>query len=264
MRRPTVLSSACALGLAIAGPALAEELAPDVAALRECVARNVPTSGRQSLRLERTDRAGNRRSLEATAAWKQDANGHGRLLVRIDAPADERGAAFLLLAGDDGDDLWTYLPDLRAVRRITGRAVSGSFFASDFTYEDVVELQAEARHARIERLPDAELDGRPVAVLSAVPAPDSGSQYRRVVTSIDRETCVVLRTELHGPADTLVKEMRVAFADVERQGERWRPRVVSMRHLEQGSESRLVFGPGEWNVELPDRLFSQTELAKGR
>jgi hypothetical protein len=102
-----------------------------------------------------------------------------------------------------------------------------------------------------------------VSVLSGVPAPASGSQYRRVVTSVDRETCVVLRTELYGPSDTLVKEMRVAFPDVERQGELWRARAVTMRHLESGSQSRLVFGAGEWNVELPDRLFSANELAKG-
>lgn len=245
-------------------PAGAGELPAGVAALHECVARNLPSSGRQELRVERSDRAGNTRALDAIAFWKQDAEGNRRMLVRIEAPPDERGAAFLLLAGARGNDLWTYLPDLRAVRRITGRAVSGSFFASDFTYEDVVELQAEARRARIERLADAELEGRRVAVLAGVPAPDSGSSYRRVVTSIDLETCVVLRAELYGAGDALVKELRVAAADVERQGERWRPRLVVMRHLEKGSESRLVFGAGEWNTELPDRLFSANELAKGR
>jgi len=261
-RRATALP-ALAIRLALAAPGSAQELGPGVAEVRDCMAGNLPSSGRQSLRVERTDGSGNTRALEATAFWKRDAKGDGRFLVRIEAPPDERGAAFLLLASEDGNDLWTYLPDLRTVRRITGRAVSGSFFASDFTYEDVVALQAEARHARIERLADAEIDGRPVRVLSGVPAPDSGSQYGRVVTFVDRETCVALRTELYGPAGTLVKEMRIASADVERQGEAWRPRKVAMRHLEQGSESRLVFGAGEWNVELPDHLFSQNELAKG-
>jgi len=263
MTRLAIAPAALALVLSLAAPGAAQELGPEVAEVRDCMARNLPSSGRQQLRVERTDRFGNTRALEATAFWKRDAEGNGRFLVRIEAPADERGAAFLLLASESGNDLWTYLPDLRTVRRITGRAVSGSFFASDFTYEDVVELQGQARHARIERLADAEIDGRPVRVLSGVPAPGSGSQFGRVVTFVDRETCVTLRAELFGPAGTLVKEMRVAFADVERQGEGWRARTIAMRHLEQGSESRLVFGSGDWNVELPDRLFSQNELAKG-
>jgi hypothetical protein len=264
MNRVALAPAVLALLLSVAAPGAAQELGPGVAEVRDCMARNLPRSGRQPLRVERTDRSGNTRALEATAFWKRGADGQGRFLVRIEAPPDERGAAFLLLASENGNDLWAYLPDLRAVRRITGRAVSGSFFASDFTYEDIVQLQGEARAARIELLADAEIDGRPVRVLSGVPAPGSGSQLGRVVTFVDRETCVALRTELYGPGGSLVKEMRIAFADVERQGDGWRPRAVAMRHLEQGSESRLVFGAGEWNVELPDRLFSQNELAKGR
>ncbi len=268
MIRPPPLARVVLCGLALLASRGAAQAQGDaetaVREVRDCVARNVPTRGRQRVRLERTDASGETRHLQATAFWKPDEAGHARLLVRIEAPASERGSAFLLLAREGGNDLWTYLPELRAVRRISGRAVSGSFFATDFTYEDVIELQAEARHARVERRPDTEIEGRPVHVIDAAPDPASGSAYGRVVSYVDRETCVVLRLELDGRNGERIKEARVAPADLERQGELWRPRRVSMRDLRKGSESSLRFEAGEWDADVPDRLFDTNELAKGR
>lgn len=260
-----IAALACLLAFALPSPARAgDEIPADVRALRECIARNVPAQGRQRLRLERTDASNATRRLEATALWKLDDAGRSRLLVRIEEPPAERGSAFLLLAREGGNDLWTYVPELRAVRRISGRAVSGSFFASDFTYEDVIELQAQAPHARVERLPDAVVDGRAVRVIAATPDPTSGSEYGRVVSSVDPETCVVLRLDLDARSGERIKEAIVAPADVERQGERWRPRRVTMRDLRKGSTSTLVFEAGEWNVEIPERSLDPNELAKGR
>lgn len=252
-----------ALVAAPASRGRAQEMGPGVQEVRDCVERNLPKSGRQLVRLERSDPAGKMRSLEATAFWKPDAEDHARFLIRIEAPPDERGCAFLMLERDRGTDIWTYLPELRAVRRISPRAVSGSFFGTDFTYEDILELQQESEHARIERLPDADVDGRPVQVLSAVPAADSGSDYSRVVTLVDRETCVPLRTDLYGKAHELAKQVRVAWEDVGRQGGRWRPRKIVLRDFAKGTESRLIFGRGDWQMEVPDRLFHQSELTKG-
>lgn len=251
------------LGLAPAGGA--QELGPGVQEVRDCVEKNAPRAGRQQLRLERTDRGGARRSLEATAWWKRDADDRTRFLVRVEAPPDERGSAFLFLEREDGEnDLFTYLPELRTVRRISNRTVSGSFFGTDFSYEDVVELQGEAEHARIERLPDEVLDGRPVRVLQALPGEASGSSYSRVVSRVDAETCAVLQVEMFGKGDALSKEMRAAWSDVEQDGDRWRPRKVLIRDVDNGSETLLELGKGDWDAEVPDRLFNQSELAKGR
>jgi hypothetical protein len=253
----------CLLGAALvaASPGAAQPPDADVAKLRACVERNVPRAGRQEVRLEMQDAAG-ARTLEAIAFWKPGERGQTRLLYRIGAPSDERGSAFLVRERDGAHDLWTYLPETRAVRRVTARGVSLPFFGSDFTYEDVLELQAEARYASVEMRPDAELDGRRVRVVSARPAFED-SAYGEIVSFVDAETCVVLRVALHDRAGALAKEMRVAWSDVRREGDAWRPGVVSMRDVARGTTSRLVFGRGEWNAEIPESLFEPNELAKG-
>jgi hypothetical protein len=246
-----------------AAPGLAQELGPGVKEVRDCMEKNVPRSVRQRIALEKSDRSGNTRALEATVHWKLDEKDRTRLLVRVEAPPDERGSAFLVIEREGGNDMFTYLPELRNVRRITSRTVTGSFFGSDFSYEDVLEIQSIANHAKVERLPDAQQDGRAVYVLSGTPAADSGSAYQRVVSRVDRETCVLLGADLYGKPEQLAKQVVVAFADVERNGLRWMPKKVTLRDLEAESESRIVIQEAEWDVAIPDRFFSQTELAQG-
>jgi hypothetical protein len=246
-----------------AAPCLAQELGPGVQEVRDCMQKNVPRSVRHRVALEKTDRTGSTRRLEATIYWKRPADDRTRLLVRVEDPPDERGSAFLFLERDGPDDMFTYLPELRNVRRITSRAVTGSFFGTDFSYEDVLEAQSVASHAKVERLPDAEHEGRPVYVLSGTPAADSGSAYERVVSRVDRETCVLLGADLYGKPEQVAKQLTIAFADVEKYGARWYPKRISLRDLDADSESRIVIEKAEWDVEIPDRFFSQTELAQG-
>jgi outer membrane lipoprotein-sorting protein len=259
-----------ALGLSlwvwlVATPAaLAAEFGPGAEEVQRCVERNFPErSSRQSLRFERRDRAGNQRSIEARVWWKRGAEGHSRLLARVEAPPDERGTAFLRVEDAEGEQMFSYLPELGRVRRVTSRSASG-ILGTDLSYEDLEELRAGAKRARVARLPDSERGGRPVYILVSTPDPASQSAYERIVSQVDRETCVVLHTSLQGAGDRVLKELVVDASDVEKEGQRWLPRKVRLRHLANQSETQLSFEKIELDVDLPDRLFTQAELAKGR
>jgi outer membrane lipoprotein-sorting protein len=128
----------------------------------------------------------------------------------------------------------------------------------------VEELQALTKRSRVERLPDTTLAGRPVYVLASTPDAASQSAYQRIVSQVDRETCVALHTSLQGPGDRVLKELIVDFSDVEKQGQRWLPRKVRLRNLANESETRLTLEKVEFELEISDRLFTQGELAKGR
>ena len=139
--------------------------------------------------------------------------------------------------------------------------LTGSFLGTDLSYEDFQQLQGLAEHAEIARLPDAAVEGRPAYVLEGVTGNGAPSSYQRVRSWFDRESCVLLRAELTGPG--LRREVEVAWADVERVGERYLPRRLTLRDLEKGSETRLSILETDWDPELPDSLFSETGLAKG-
>ena len=241
--------------------ALAEPaLEPGVAEVRECAERNFPKhSARQKLVLERSVAGSDARMLEATLLWKRGSDGLSRVRVTVDAPPAERGIAFLLIERTGEDDMFTYLPEFKRVRRITSRAITGSFLGSDLSYEDFQQLQGFADHAKISRLPDGEIGGRPTYVLEA--ASTNGGAYEHVRSYFDHETCVLLRAELTGRG--VEREVEVAWPDVERVGERWVPRRLLLRDQAKQSETRLSIRKTEWDIELADSLFSERQLAKG-
>src|SRR3990172_7217353 len=92
--RLAFVSLAAALALIPVRPGAAEELGEGVQEVRDCAEKNMPRSAKQEIVLERTDRSGASRRLEAAALWKRDAENRSRFLVRIEAPPDERDAAF--------------------------------------------------------------------------------------------------------------------------------------------------------------------------
>jgi hypothetical protein len=263
-----VRRAACALAVVLAAsPALALELGPGVAEVRACVERNLPArSAEQSLVLETRAAAGSSQRIEATLAWKPDAAGLSRVLVRVEAPADLRGSAFLALEREGGEpDLFSYLPELQKVRRLSGHTVSGSLFGTDLSYEDLTHVQGVAGSARIEKLPEEVVEGRPAHVLRALPAEGVPSAYAEVRSWVDVETCVVRRIEFRDRPDAVAKELVAPWEDVTDEGGRWLPRVLVVRDLADGGETRLTVEKARYDVDLPERLFSQGGLAaRGR
>jgi hypothetical protein len=257
-----------AFGLLLAAaPAPAQEVAADVEEVRQCVERNLPAqSAQQDVVLETADKTGTGQRIEATLYWKKDDAGRSRILMRVEAPPDLRDSAFLVLERETGQDpdMFTYVPELRAVRRITGRTVSGSLFGTDLTYEDLNELQSVSRDAKVERMPDGEVDGRPAYVLSGTPNPESGSSYTKVVTWIDRERCVTRKAEFYDRPDHVAKQLSVPWDEVKPEGERWLPRLVQVKDLDQDSETTLRVEKAQYDVDLSEGLFSQGQLARGR
>jgi hypothetical protein len=257
------LSATALLLFALAGEkgAGARELGPGVEEVTACVERNAPKlSSRQEVMLVRKTHAGQSLDLRATLWWKRAKDGRSRLLARVDEPPDERGTAFLLIEREGRNDMFSYLPEYQKVRRITARSLTGSFLGSDFSYEDVAELQRLADHAKVERLADGAVEGRPTYVLAGYPAADSGSAYQKVVSQFDRETCVLSRVEFFGAGPEPVKEMRVPFADAAKHGDRWIPRKVTVVDREEESETTLTVLGIELDVDIPDKKFTETEL----
>jgi hypothetical protein len=252
-----------AVAVALATPAFAAERS--IEEIQECARKNLPErSARQDLSLLVRDGAGQEQTIEAVLFWKRGDDGRSRVLVRVEAPPDLRGAAFLLVEREGGNDMFSYLPELKKVRRITGRTVSGSLFGTDFSYEDIARLQGLATQAKVEKLADAQVAGRAVWVLTAPIPPESGSKYQRVVSFVDQETCVPLKTELMEGPEQVRKEVVVPPEQVKAEGSRFVPRELYARDLEGSSETRMRVEKLQYDVELSDSFFSETALTKGR
>lgn len=258
------ISLLLALGL-LWMPIAAAAADPAVDEVQACARRNLPeTSARQQIVLEAVDASGAGQRIEAELFWRRAKDDHSQVLVRVERPADLRGSAFLLLEREGGYDLFSYLPSLQKVRRLTGSAISGSLFGTDFSYEDFQRLQSVGSGATVTRLPDADLADRPTFVIAALPPVDAGSAYHRVVSWIDRETCVLLRADLETAGERVAKQLLADPAQVRAVGTRHIPHLVTLDDREKNTRTTLTIEKIEFDVPLSDSLFSESALTKGR
>jgi hypothetical protein len=250
------------VALLFATPASALETAEEI---RACVRGNLPErTSVQTIELESLDRAGGRRTLVAQLHWKRFGEGQHRLRIRVDKPQDLRGSSYLVIEKDTTDDMFMYLPATQRVRRITSGMISDSLWGTDFGYEDIKHLQGIAAEGEVERLADSTVADRAVYVLSMVPASNAESSYSKIVSFVERNSCLAIRTEFYERGDAPRKVLLADPYQLTREANRWSARSVEMRDLESKTRSQLRVVETRDDVEIPDRTFNPTLLGRGR
>lgn len=234
--------------------------------IRACMRSNLPErTSRQEIVLTARDRAGGERVLEAEMHWKLFRRGLPRVRIRVSAPLDMRGASYLLIEEEKGRDsaMYVYLPTVQRVRRITGRTMSDQLWGTDFSYDDIRQLQWISAEGAHERLPDQEVAGRKAYGVALRLAPEEGSSYERIVAFVDHDTCVSLKIEFYERGD---EPRKVLIADPEslfQDGARWLARDAKMSDLRDETSTRLHIVEIENDVEIRDRVFNPTFLDRG-
>jgi hypothetical protein len=237
-----------------------------VGEIRACMRANLPErTSRQRVVLEARDRAGGERVLEAQLHWKRFRRDLPRVRIRVDDPPDMRGAGYLLIEQEGGREsaMYVYLPAAQRVRRIAAKSISDQLWGTDFSYDDIRQLEWITEKGAQRRLEDREVAGRRAYVLELDPAPDEGSSYRRIVVFVDHSTCVILRMEFYERDGEPRKVLRARPESLFQEGGRWLAREVEMSDLRDQTTSRLRVVEVENDVDLPDRLFNPTFLDRG-
>ncbi|MBW2389332.1 MAG: outer membrane lipoprotein-sorting protein [Deltaproteobacteria bacterium] len=257
------------LGVVVAVSAVrAEDRAPveTVQDILNCVSENTPkNTARQTFNLMVHDRGGGVQTLEAELQWKRDEKNLSRILVRLSGPPDLRGSSYLMIEREKQNDMFAYLPELKLVRRVTGRHSAGSVFGSDFSYEDMERLYNISQTGESKRLADEEISGNAVFVVETFPAEGEQSSYQRTVTYVDQRRCVTLKTVFYESADQVRKTLLADVSSIEQVGGIWIPKKVRIEDLRTQTHTELEVGKIEFDVEIPDRVFTRSSLErKGR
>jgi hypothetical protein len=79
-----------------------------------------------------------------------------------------------------------------------------------------------------------------------------------------QEHCVVLRSEMYEKGETLHKLLQVDPAHVEQENELWVAKQVTMDDKRKGTRSVLSIQSIEIDPEIPDRVFTESELSRRR
>jgi len=232
--------------------------------VRDCLARNVPKkSSVQTVHFTSFDRIGGQREFRAKMLGMKLPDGFRRAKLCITAPPDMRSSEMLSVENSAGaPDSFLYTPELRKAKRITGEGVGGSVFGTDFTYEDLQRWQQLNRPESHERLADATVDGRPVYVLSTKPTDASQSSYSKVLTYIDKKTCVVIKSESFEGEDRLRKQLTAKVDDMLEDHGIHAPNEVEMKDVRDETHTTVVIEDLDVDGDVDERTFQESSLGR--
>ena len=196
--------------------------------------------------------------------WKEFDDGLSKVMMRFIRPLDLRGAAVLMIEKKGrSPDTMMYLPAIRKVRRVSSRAAASSLFGTDFSYEDFQRLMGLSGEAKATRDPDSEIDGREVYVIVVRPGEESISAYERVVTLVDKQTCVPLLTESYEAGDRLRKRLVADPSQITAEKKIWVARKQTIMDLRDETKTELLIEEIEVDGEIHRKMFSERELEAG-
>ncbi len=233
--------------------------------VRACLARSLPSRDlSQRISIDVIDRVGAVNRTSGSLRWKRFDDGLSRVLVRIDEPTRSAGLGVLMFEREGRDpDVHMYVPELRRTRRMTSAALGGRMLGTDFSYEDFAHFQHIASSGKQRRLDDTKLEDHEAFVLETLPDDDESSSYSRIVTYIDRQWCLPLRTDFFALNGDLHKALVVERAAVLHIGDRYIPQRAVMFDHKQDSRSVIELTDIEIDTGLRDTIFSLAELGKG-
>ena len=166
-----------------------------------------------------------------------------RLIIRFASPAEIKGVAALTHENSgSSDDNWLYLPANQRVRRISGANNTASFQGTEFTYEDLSNLDPHeyawrfVRETTIRR-GDEEI---PVFQLTARPTyADTG--YSKLVVYLHRTAWRQERVEYFDLAGKLLKT-RESSGWLQHHERFWRAHRIEMANHQTGKRTLLEIG----------------------
>lgn len=172
------------------------------------------------------------------------------------SPPRETGTKMLKI----GDKLWMYTPSTDRKISIAGHMLRQSMMGSDLSYEDMMEDKKLSRAYKAELEKMEELSGVPCAVLM-LEAHDETTTYRTRRLWVDPARKVILLEHMFAKSGKLLKQ--VEFEEYHQVGTRLFPRRMIFRDLlKENTKTTYSFDVVEFDVEIPEKYFSQSILKR--
>jgi hypothetical protein len=235
--------------------------------VQTCLASNIPEkSSALTVRLESRHRDEAEFKHESRIYWRRSPEGLSQIRICMAYPPDIRGLAYLILERKSGVNLWGYLAAGAKVFPIhPGAAARRARIArTAISYDDLRYLPMNLSRAEPQQTTDSLVGDRKVSVVRLSLPPGEGSPYDQIISFIDAETCVPLRTEFYATAERLQKFVTADPTTIGRVGGIWLARSMRVEDLKNEVATEVHVEQVEIDADLPDRMFTPLDLQRGQ
>lgn len=172
------------------------------------------------------------------------------------SPPREKGVKMLKL----GDKLWIYSPSTDRIIKIAGHMLKRSVMGSDLSYEDYMEDPKLSNMYNAELAREENINGRDCYVLELSAKKEGIAYYRRKMW-VDKERFLPLKEELFAKSGKLLKTL--VINEVFKVEGRWYPKKMVFKDvLKKGKGTEFIIDSIEFNVKIPEYIFSKAALRK--
>ncbi|SHI77522.1 Outer membrane lipoprotein-sorting protein [Malonomonas rubra DSM 5091] len=180
--------------------------------------------------------------------------GRERFLVRILAPAKEKGVATLKV----DREVWNYLPKVDRVIRIPPSMMGGAWMGSHITNDDLVKANHIDEDYDFTLLEEDERRW----VIEGIPKPEAAVIWGKIIYRLQKEPLVPIEVEYFDEEDVLVR--RIVFDDVQAVSGRTIPLRMQVLPVEKPEEKTIMhYRKVKFDIDLQEEYFSLGRL-KGR
>lgn len=151
------------------------------------------------------------------------------------------------------DKQWLYLPELKRTKRISSRNKSGSFMASEFSYEDIAS-QHYKNYTYKGEAQKVSVDGKKYLKVVRVPI-DKNSGYTKQVVYVDPNTYLAIFGEYYDRQNRLLK--KVSFLKYKKIEGIYRVQTIKMENVQNKKVSTLI-----WDEDKIKTGFSKSDFTK--
>jgi len=181
-------------------------------------------------------------------------------LMKYLYPSRVKGQTILML--NDANDIWTFFPKTKRVRKLATHAKKQKLEGSDFSYEDMGASNEFIEEYNSVRLNDEKKEGRACYKLELTRKPESSAGYSRLVVWVDKEYLVPLMIDYYHDDDPELWEKQLILSEIQLIDGIYTPMKVVMYNKLDATHTSMEITDITYEVDLPDDLFTEMGMQK--
>jgi outer membrane lipoprotein-sorting protein len=198
---------------------------------------------------------------ERTFKYETFSKGKGnKSLMKYLAPQRVKGQTILML--NDANDIWTYFPKTKRIRKLATHAKKQKVEGSDFSYEDMGASNTFIKEYSAIRRDDEKREGRACYKLELTRKPESSAGYSRIVMWVDKENFVPLVIDYYHDDDPKLREKQLVCSDIRLVDNIYTPFKYTMYNKLDNTQTSMEIVEIDYNVDLPDNLFTEMGMQR--
>jgi outer membrane lipoprotein-sorting protein len=193
------------------------------------------------------------REVKMESWWK----GNEKALIIIKDPAKDRGNKTLKI----GNEMWNYLKNTETTMKIPSSMMLQSWYGSDLTNQDIVRESELSEDYKISIMFEEKIADEMCWKLELVPKPDLPVVWGKIYYWVRQNDFLPTLVQYYSEKGELIRSFK--FRDFKMMDGRKIPTTWRIEsNTKEGHYTEFVYNDVEFDVNIPDRIFSFRELEK--